>query len=347
MVKGNKYSARGRAGTESQACPISGREFPVRDGLRIGESGQGYSLRMAVGNLLNGLSEVKSMLGKSRFAVLDASDAPTLSQWFGGDLAQLERALGKTGIGGEPTAYEFGGHSLSRSYFVNRSQPRVCAQCLSEDGYCQLSWEVSITCACAKHRELLRANCPGCLAPLRWDRPHLVQCRCGWSIQLGKGQAPTESEIEVSGWVERQLSVVTKAACTTTLGRVLSPLGLDAGLHVLAGLASAAPVADTPKSVIGSLRKRNSLVVARIAIAKATETLGFLLEGQPFTAAHARIPVRIPFTAAKLLAEAVAHSYEPAERQLAMSLIKALGGRKHEANWSGRHPQLSQLELFQ
>jgi hypothetical protein len=91
-------------------------------------------------------------LGKSQFAVLDAVDAPMLHKWFGADIDELEFALGKTSVGTGEHGYMYAGGPVGRSYFINRTYPRICPACTRESGCCRIAWDVSLVVACARHR---------------------------------------------------------------------------------------------------------------------------------------------------------------------------------------------------
>lgn len=318
------------------------RPFPIRSNIVEGESGHGYTLRMATENLLNGLPAVKAMLGKSRFVVLDAADAPRISIWFGADLGLLARALGWTGTGSEPEVYELSGHRLTRSYFLNRSQPRVCGDCLAAGSVCRVSWELSAMTACPTHGRLLIAGCEACGKALRWDRPHMAQCRCGWTLHLS-GEPSTDEQLDISGWIEGAFvpSVVAHRP-RTPLGRLVEPLSLDAGLHIVYALASMK--FERPRHTQQQwcqVARRNSLENSAGVIMHAAGALDCLQRsvGQ-------RGSLRLPSSALELLAEAASCAYTIADRSLAHSLLTATSGRCFHSRWSSRFPQLSQLPLF-
>lgn len=284
---------------------------------------------------------MKALLQKTRFAVLDMEDAPHLSRWFGAREDRVARALGRTGIGTGAESYEFWGLILTRSTFINRSQPRICPACLAESGICAAAWEVSANVACSRHGALLISGCPGCAGAVRWDRPHLFQCSCGWSLLMATAEACSDEERDVAGWMEGHLGLAPRHQCTTSLGRLLSPLGLDAGLHALGALGTVRDQNSDSTPTDFSKRKRNSTVKARQSIERACSVLEQVNMG-------AGLPhkLKMPLAARQLLAEATASAYSPAERQLALSLLAALGRLGSKSRWSGRNPQLSQLELF-
>lgn len=213
-------------------------EFPIRSPLGKEESGQGYALRMASANMLNGLSAIKKMLGKSRFVVLSQEDAPRLSRWFGADQEELGIALGATHIGHEAESYLFGGIELSKSYFINRSQPRVCSACLEEGKPCSLAWEISLMTSCPIHKISLLDICPDCHKKIRWDRPHIDMCRCGWSL-ITTAHTSTQEENEVSEWIEFCLfRKILPRPHTTSIGTTLSHMDLNTGLILIYSLCS-------------------------------------------------------------------------------------------------------------
>ena len=156
--------------------------FPIKDSLRRGESGQGYALRMAGENSLPGLPLLKKWLGKSQFATLDSVDAPLMGHWFGAHFSELEDALGLTSIGRNEGRYLYGGHSIGRSYFINRMYPRICPECLKEDRYCRLSWDFSLVTACNRHGAALIDRCVTCGRVLSWNRSTIGVCSCGSAL---------------------------------------------------------------------------------------------------------------------------------------------------------------------
>lgn len=315
--------------------------FPIQDDLQCGESGHGYALRMATANLLNGLPAVKELLGKSRFAVLGAEDAFWLSKWFGAERGRLEVALGRTGVGSERDEYELAGVALTRSYFVNRSQPRVCPQCLSAVGVCRSSWELTLATTCAFHSAVLRSECSACGKQLRWDRPHLRQCRCGWVLDLGKQEKSDALECDVAGWIEHGTGLAASWAPATLLGRMLEPLSLDAGMHVVWALASLVDRGSIVSSRPAEHRKKNSLATAKQLVRNAAASLEAIACG-----ARPGAGLRVSGTTLELLSDAVSCNYSASDRQLAMSLLAVLTGRPAKMTWRSKFPQLAQLTLF-
>ena len=182
------------------------QHFPVRDEIWPGESGQGYVLRMAAGNGLGGIVRVKQMLGCSRFQTLYAQDAPQLAQWFGASVQRLSYALESTQGGWRAEGSTYMGHNLGRRYFLNRSYPRVCPECLHEFGYCRAAWDFTLCAACVRHQRLLIDRCPACSSRLKWTRPAPCLCDCGhpWT-SLDVRSSPTDGELIIAQLIDHRM----------------------------------------------------------------------------------------------------------------------------------------------
>lgn len=180
--------------------------LPFQDEIWPGESGQGYVLRLAARNGLGGLARVKTMLGCSRFQTLYAQDAPQLAHWFGASVQRLSYALEAADGCKRVEGATYMGHKLGRSYFLNRSHPRVCPDCIHELGYCRAAWDFTLTVACARHQRLLVDRCPACALPLKWTRPDLCLCDCGypWAL-LDFHYSPTAGELLIAQLIDLRM----------------------------------------------------------------------------------------------------------------------------------------------
>jgi hypothetical protein len=329
--------------------------FPVQDTVRPGESGQGYALRLAAENHLNGLPQLKIWLRKSRFATLDAVDTPLLHRWFGADERCLDHALGWTHTGHNSEGYVYAGHPLGRSYFLNRSHPRVCIKCLQAEGYCKAAWDFSLTVACAQHGDVLTDTCPHCNRPLTWHRPTPGTCSCHLDFfAAGESATATPLEVQFAAWIDQRIE---KNTCVkhgtepltptnieppvelTPLMRLVWPLSLNGGLCVTYALATAAGYDEASSS--GELRPRTPLKKAQKILLNADQ---FAQKIQRQDEMHLR--VKRPSVVVQLLADSMTNKGPPADRNLAQSLLCNILQIKGKARWSGINPQLSQLHLF-
>jgi len=54
--------------------------------------------------------------------------------------------------------------------------PRICPDCVSEQGYLDWRWGLAITAHCPKHERLLVESCPDCDKQLKWSGSLLIGC---------------------------------------------------------------------------------------------------------------------------------------------------------------------------
>ncbi len=128
--------------------------------LRGGEGPRGYLLRLAEANGLSirslselGISFNLQCLGLQRTAL----DQPSLIEYAG----RIEWVREH-----HPTIW-------------NGLTPRYCPECLANEAWWQVGWELYWCDACPIHRTWLIDRCPDCQGRLSWDRPSLLQCQCG------------------------------------------------------------------------------------------------------------------------------------------------------------------------
>ncbi len=329
--------------------------FPFKDTVRPDESGQGYALRMAEENTLPGLPPLKTLLGKSRFAVLDSVDAPLLNRWFGAPQRLLEFALGRTSVGQADKGYVYAGQSLGRSYFLNRTYPRVCPECLKDSGYCRLTWDISLVVACSKHRRLLLDRCDYCQRALSWNRPWQGICNCGTALAIAEpGQAPTTLEIQFAAWADGRIgrgnddvasvlpmlaSPLVRPDALTALMTLLWPLSLNGGLHIAYALGTAASYDEQRQEAPPRPRTSQTKAQQVLYIANALAEKVIRLESVQFKSNGLGVVVQ-------LLAESAGAQASPADRSLAQSILASVLNRKTRSKVSGLKPHLAQLPLF-
>lgn len=344
-----------RSDTAARMVDPQDLSFPFHDQVRPNESGQGYALRMAAENQLHGLPQLKTLLGKSRFATLDAVDTPLLHRWFGADEKALDHALGWTHTGQNTDGYFYAGQALGRSYFLNRSYPRICFQCLKAQGHCPAVWDFSLSTACAKHETVLLDICPNCTRTISWNRPAPAVCNCHLAFpteaELSKA---TRLETQFSAWCEQRSNCIYEptiesdhsSQCIASdrdtlepLMRLIWPLSLNGGLHVTYALAAAAgyerSIAQT------SPRPKTPLKKAQQCLFKANELAGLVCQLDKL-----QLRLQRPSVVIQLLADCMTGEAPPADRQLAQSLLATVLHQKRKTRWSGINPQLSQLMLF-
>lgn len=324
------------------------RSFPVRDHIRPFESGQGYVLRMVQENRLLGLHEIKAMLGKSRYAVIDGDDAPALHRWFGADEARLRTALGRTQTGDGKGGYEYVGGPIGRSYFINRIYPRICPQCVREQGHCELRWDLSLVVACDRHQTLLIDHCQHCSRQISWNRASLELCGCGdWLEAAENAPVPTEVELQFATWasacVARQCGFsdqdATRPLSPHPLITLLWPMSLDGGMRLTYALATAAGYEKSMSQA--GIKPRATMAKARYMLEAAAGLALRIARLEPV-----EFEVRQPTVIVGLLAESLAAQATAEDKSAAQSILYEVLTRRASVRWRGVYPQLSQISLF-
>lgn len=272
--------------------------LPFQDEIWPGESGQGYVLRLAASNGLGGLGRVKTMLGCSRFQTLYAQDAPQIAHWFGASVQRLSYALEAADGGKRVEGATYMGHKLGRSYFLNRSHPRVCPDCIHELGYCRAAWDFTLTVACVRHRRLLIDRCPACTLPLKWTRPDLCLCDCGhpW-VALDYRSPAVDGELLIAQLIDLRMDDqerFSRGAPTWSLAPgdemnalrlFMKDLSLDGFFRSLFAFATAAGYeADAPaeRRLRAAMPKAQQTIAMSIAVGiKLTQQKRFSLTSSP------------------------------------------------------------------
>lgn len=330
-----------------------GPSFPFQDEVRDGESGQGYALRMAHGNGLSGLARVKQLLGKTHSSVLDASDAVPLAQWFGGSVQLLEFSLERLNLGRREAGSHYAGHPLGRSYFLTRSFPRVCPDCLRELGYCRTAWDLTLSVACVRHRRVLLDRCPSCLRTLSWNRPGLEACSCGYPLSMSDApEEATTDELLVAHVVDQRMGdhAAFGEGCPMAeseegvvgvprFASLLRNLSLDGVMRIIYALATAAMYDAEVKA---EKRERGALMKARQTIALAAKF------GAKVTRLEAPdLQTRRPSVLIDLLSDVASSSRATSsDASLARSMLGWLMVNSPTSTLASRHASLSQMELF-
>ena len=81
---------------------------------------------------------------------------------------------------------------------------RLCPLCVKEMGYIQAHWELALMTACPRHQCLGLSICPVCTRQLHWDRPAVLTCECGASLEYKSQGQVTAAEIELCDLLHRK-----------------------------------------------------------------------------------------------------------------------------------------------
>ena len=70
----------------------------------------------------------------------------------------------------------------------NQFASKVCPHCLSTANYSRSIWDCSLLMACPHHKCLLLLKCTSCKQAIKWSRPGVQICRCGFDFRYGKSK---------------------------------------------------------------------------------------------------------------------------------------------------------------
>ncbi len=77
------------------------------------------------------------------------------------------------------TAYELN----NQHYRIYKYGIKLCPLCLKELNYSRMIWDWDIVKACASHQCKLIYKCPSCQKKIKWSRPGVSQCKCGFDFR--------------------------------------------------------------------------------------------------------------------------------------------------------------------
>ena len=146
--------------------------------------------------------------------------------------------------GDHPRSCRLLGHLLTPWELVV-SRPRLCPECVAEKGFIEAHFDLSLMTGCPVHRRSLLSRCPGCMNPLRWFRPGLLECDCGTNLRNVSLPAISGAEADLLDVIRRKI------------------LGLAAGRDYASGLPSSyleVMSLQPMLSLVGMLGRRRMVV---------------------------------------------------------------------------------------
>lgn len=176
----------------------------------------GYVLRCAHANGTN-LHVLRRAIGMPDVGLLTGSHARSLA-W----LLQCSESWLATGLGrvhkeeGVSTLHCWGEKFFALNH-VRRQWPQLCPECIHRDGYCHRVWDLSMATICARHKRRLIDECMNCNARLRWDRPSVDICQCGYGFEPDRRHAHLDE-------TEQAFAFLLEELISDDLGASLSDL---------------------------------------------------------------------------------------------------------------------------
>lgn len=180
---------------------VAAVRFPIRPGLREGESMGGWCWRTYAENGYDLPAKARSVLLAIRTTrMLEPDDA--LSQLFGFQrLKQLydrENSILHHGVG-QPSPKSYEPIQLPLSWYHWSHRPRFCAQCLAEVECHLVYWDLPLVSACAVHGSKLLTRCHACPRVLGWVSLQTGwRCRCGARISAGQSKQALPQAVRLS-----------------------------------------------------------------------------------------------------------------------------------------------------
>jgi TniQ len=103
------------------------------------------------------------------------------------------------------------------SYEVNQKATHLCPKCLKESSYARFFWDVEIDRVCHIHRCNLVNKCPQCHQTIKWLRPSITKCKCGFDFRDSAVTNATDNQVNfalyrVGCWGDAECMKLVKTA---------------------------------------------------------------------------------------------------------------------------------------
>jgi hypothetical protein len=244
--------------------PDRSRRLPVAVERFDAESGMSHVMRTFWGNGMS-MRQVHEWLNVRPGRPLRDVDARVLawavqapSDWL------AERLFIVSGLA-EDRRLRLGERQFVASSLLVGKSARVCPRCLSERGFCKLSWSFRLVPVCHWHRLPLMAACLHCRRTISWDRPQIDICPCGRFLR--PAPIPVEAPpavIDWALWVERRLTTPTATArdpgLTPAVPRMLNELTLDGAFRLVVAFGLLQRQADQPLAAAATARATDGAI---------------------------------------------------------------------------------------
>lgn len=219
---------------------------------------------------------------------------------------------------------------------------RLCPRCLSESGFCELSWSFKLAPVCARHGVLCVGECSHCRRPISWDRPQIDICTCGRYFKFAATAVePPASLTGWAKWLADRLAASTAAVRETrnqcNVPRMLDQLSLDGAFRLVEAFGLLRSPDERPR--VAATSARSVAGVAEVLV-RGLERLA-MVDGS-----LNRVRAMSPHIHIAALERLRAQAVDPADANCAALLLRHLGDRSdREVDMRGRHPR-GQLSLF-
>ena len=219
---------------------------------------------------------------------------------------------------------------------------RVCPHCLSEFGFCELTWSFKLAPVCPKHKVFHLGSCLHCRQTISWDRPQIDICTCGRYLQPASiVSEPPPAVFDWVRWVAVRLAPTSVAWAETgdfqAVPKILNGLTLDGAFRLVEAFGLLKKPDEPP---LVAARTARSIVGAVGLIVRGLERLA-LIDGR----LH-RVRDIAPQIHIAALERLRAHAADTVDSNCATVLLQHLGDRSDcDVDMRGRHAR-GQMVLF-
>lgn len=141
-------------------------------------------------------------------------------------------------------------HHMLPTAYLRSKRPRICPECILEQGYIEAYWDLRYSIVCPRHARISIHTCPACNKALSWQRPGLLTCKCGEDLSGLRG--PSVEHEPILGLLEIIRSKVMReplqhAAIAARLGFPvdhLDQMSLDTLLGIIGHIEGRRPSAN-------------------------------------------------------------------------------------------------------
>lgn len=181
--------------------------MPSQSPLEHDESLMGFVLRMANANGVQGIHWLYQKLGRDKLNRFKFEDCRAIGIIFGAAVEDIERTMWRRRFSDGIPVNTLDMIKVTKPYLIRPLRPQICSQCMAEDRYCRLNWDLQFVCACHIHNCSLVDRCPQCGRYLQWMRPFLQHCNCGlsWKKIAPNEQASGTATIRLASLFQQKI----------------------------------------------------------------------------------------------------------------------------------------------
>lgn len=79
--------------------------------------------------------------------------------------------------------------------YMGVKSSKICPECILEKGHSEGFWDLKHAIACPDHKRNAVIECPSCRKEIKWQRPGLLECKCGFDLSATRGEICEDQNI--------------------------------------------------------------------------------------------------------------------------------------------------------